>query len=120
MRKIKVSQRVSSIGTQVFAFKLANGRTVEVEFAPHIMDLEHHVYGAGISLLDKNGESMPLGVGGLDNEKIKTKCAYLWFTTDEEDEQYRRMVQEECEMIRDSLAPLFRGRSAPGSVTGDE
>jgi hypothetical protein len=113
MAKIKVKQRVSRFGNQVFMFKLANGRTVELEFGPHLMDPDGDACSASVSLLDENGERVPIGANEPRAEKKMVERMVLWFTTEEEDSKISRMVREELEALKESLKPITEHIAPP-------
>jgi hypothetical protein len=98
--KIKVTESVSSIGTQLFAFRLANGRTVEIEFCPPLANPEGNASCAAVSLTGGDGERLPIGVNEHSSEKKMMRSPCLWFTTDEEEAENRRMLAEELDALR--------------------
>ena len=99
-KKIKVTESVSDLGTQVFAFRLANGRTVEIEFCPSQANPEGNASIAAVSLTGGDGESLPIGVNEPGSEKKMMRSPCLWFTTDEEEAENRRMLAEELDALR--------------------
>jgi hypothetical protein len=105
-KKIAVRERVSSLGNQVFVFKLANGRTVEIEFCPHLINLEADANAAGVSFLDKDGTRLPIAINESGEEKVKMRLPFLWFTTPEEDKENSEVTRAVLESLREHLKPL--------------
>jgi len=113
MTKIKVSEHVSSVGTQVFVFPLANGRTVEIEFCPHLIDPDGDACCAVVALLGENREKLQIAVNESGQEKKMMNSLCLWFTTPEEDEKNSQMLREELDSIKRHLPNPEEGNGSP-------
>src|ERR1700676_2867105 len=94
MQKIKVTERLSSLGNQVFVFRLANGRTLEIEFCPQLINFEGHASIAAASLLDKKGKRLQIGVAESGGERTMMRLPCLWCTTTEEDKDNSQMTSD--------------------------
>jgi hypothetical protein len=111
--KLKVSQGVSRFGNQLFIFRLQNGRTVEIEFCPHLIDPGGNASCAVVGLLDENGARQGIAVNESGGEQTMMKAPCLWFTTREEDGKNRRKVREELDTIKEQLDNLASHGEGP-------
>jgi hypothetical protein len=120
MAEIKVAKRVSSYGNQVFVFRLANGTRVKIEFCPPMSNPEGNASCAVVSFTGGDGKRLPIGVNEHSSEKKMMRSPCLWFTTDEEEAENRRMLAEELDALMKAIPPQFleeaerRGKEAGG------
>ena len=114
--KIEVSERISSLGQQVFVFELPNGRRLELEFCAGMADPTGGVCCAVGSLYEHDGEKITILVNDSaaipDDESdewrkpMRRPC--LWFSTDEEEESHGQVLKAELDEIKEQLGPLVK------------
>lgn len=113
MARIQVAERVSSLGNQVFVFRLANGRTVELEFCPPMSNPEGNASCAVVTLLGKNGKKLQIGVNEPPNEKTMMRSPSLWFVTPEEERKNSQKLKKELDVIKEQLGKHFGPKKRP-------
>lgn len=111
--KITVAKEVNSFGQQVFVFGLPNGRTLRLEFCPHVIDPDGDACAAVTSLRDQNGARLPIAVNSLEGPETQVmEVANLWFSTDEEGERHGQMLRDELNALKEELAPVIESLEA--------
>jgi hypothetical protein len=109
--KISVTEELNDFGQQVFEFELPNGRTLRLEFCPHIADPDGDACCAVASLLDEQGQRIELSVNDLGGTpKQKMRVANLWFSTSLEDSLNSQILEQELILLKEQLAPIMEAR----------
>jgi hypothetical protein len=69
--KISVAAGSNDFGQQVFTFGLPNGRTLKLDFYPHLIDPTGDACCAVVSLLDEQGRRVGLAVNDMGARQNK-------------------------------------------------